>query len=475
MKPFNLQDADGGRAGFTALSDHIFEIAEPTYGEHRSAAVHRDLLAAAGFRITDNVGGIPTAFIAEAGSGGPVIGILGEYDALPGLNQQAGALQPTPSSTAPSEFGHGCGHHLLGSAAHRAAVLVKRELERTGAPGRVRFYGCPAEEGGGGKTFMVRAGAFADVDAAVTWHPSASQTKVASQSCLAMISVRFRFHGQAAHASTSPHLGRSALDAVELMNVGVQYLREHIPQDARVHYAVTNTGGGAPNVVQAIAESYYYIRSPQIGDVMTVYDRVQQVAQGAALMTGTRVEVLFETATSNYVPNATLGRIMDKRLQRLGAPAFDAEDSRFAEALVATLSDQERAAGARAAGVGAQAGALVHDVRAYDPLDSSCFPGSTDVGDVSWVTPTVKCWVACYPIGTVAHSWQWVSAGKGGAAHKGMLLASDVMAETALAMFAEPQVLDAAKAELATRVGAGGYVCPIPAEVAPPVLPVPAA
>ena len=310
---------------------------------------------------------------------------------LPGLNQEAGALQPTPSTSSPSNFGHGCGHHLLGSAAHRAALLIKRELERTGAPGRIRFYGCPAEEGGGGKTFMVRAGAFADVDAAITWHPSSSQTKVASQSCLAMISVRFRFYGQAAHASTSPHLGRSALDAVELMNVGVQYLREHIPQDARVHYAITNTGGGAPNVVQAAAESYYYIRSPQISDAMTVYDRVQQVAHGAALMTGTRVEVLFETATSNYVPNATLGRVMDAHLQQLGAPAFDAEDTRFADAVAETLSDQERAAGARMAGVGAQAGALVHDLRPYIPTDDSCFPGSTDVGDVSWVTPTVKC------------------------------------------------------------------------------------
>ena len=474
MKPLGLLDTEGGAAAFTALSDHIFELAEPTYGEYRSAAVHRDLLAEAGFRITDNVGGIPTAFVAEAGAGGPVIAILGEYDALPGLNQQAGAMRPELSSTSPSEFGHGCGHHLLGSAAHRAAVLIKRELERTGAPGRVRFYGCPAEEGGGGKTFMVRAGAFHDVDAAVTWHPS-TRTKVASQSCLAMISVRFRFHGQAAHASTTPHLGRSALDAVELMNVGVQYLREHIPQDARVHYAVTNTGGGAPNVVQAFAESYYYVRSPQIADAMTVYERVQQVAQGAAMMTGTRVEVLFETATSNYVPNAALGGIMDAKLQHRGAPAFDAEDARFADALAATLTDQERAAGARGVGVGSQAGALSYEIQPYCPEDNSCFPGSTDVGDVSWVTPTVKCWVACYPIGTVAHSWQWVSAGKGGAAHKGMLLASDVMADTALALFGSPEVLAAAKAELAARIGPGGYVCPIPPEVKPPILPAAAA
>lgn len=472
MRPFHVRENDADRARFIDLSDKIFELAEPTYGEHLSSAVHRDLLAEEGFRITDNVGGIPTAFIAEAGAGGPVLAVLGEYDALPGLNQQAGALQPTPSTTSPSNFGHGCGHHLLGSAAHRAAVLVKRELERSGAAGRIRFYGCPAEEGGGGKTFMVRSGAFEDVDAAITWHPSSSQTKVASQSCLAMISVRFRFNGQAAHASTSPHLGRSALDAVELMNVGVQYLREHIPQDARVHYAVTNTGGGAPNVVQAVAESYYYIRSPQIGDATAVYARVREVAQGAAIMTGTRVEVLFETATSNYVPNATLGRVMDEQLQQRGAPTFNAEDARFAEALSATLTDQERAAGARAAGVGAQAGALTYEVRAYDPKDNTCFPGSTDVGDVSWVTPTVKCWVACYPIGTVAHSWQWVSAGKEGAAHKGMLLASDVMTDTALALFASPEVLQEAKVELAARVGPRGYECPIPAEVAPPVLPV---
>ena len=464
---FVTAEIAGSAPAYCDLSDAIWQLAEPVYGERASADLHLTRLEQAGFQIERNVAGIGTAFIAEWGDGGPVIAMLGEYDALAGLSQESGALAPMPAEKATNGNGHGCGHHLLGTASHAAAIAAARYLQATGRPGRVRFYGCPAEEGGGGKTFMVRAGVFDDVDAAISWHPS-SRTATMSTSCLAMISATFRFAGRPAHASSTPHLGRSALDALELMNVGVQFLREHIPSDARVHYAITDAGGISPNVVQQSAAAVYLVRSHQVEDATAIYDRVKRIAEGAAMMTDTRCSAEFDTATSNVIQNAVLGAVMDRSLQALGGPSFDADDQAFAAKLAATLPEDVRLAAMRAAGLDPEGPSLAGNVAPYDSEDRTFFAGSTDVGDVSWVVPTVQCWVACYPVGTVAHSWQWVSAGTAPAAHKGMLLAARAMAATACELFEQPGTLQLAKAELDRRRGGRPYACPIPYDVHPP-------
>ena len=318
------------------LADSVWSLAELRYAERGSAQLHIDGLAAAGFRITRDVAGISTAFMAEWGDEGPVLAFLGEYDALSGLNQQSGALVCQPSVDSPGLAGHGCGHHLLGTAAHFAAIALQEHLRRSGQQARVRFYGCPAEEGGSGKTFMARAGVFDDVDTALTWHPG-SFTGVLSQATLANVQARFVFHGRASHAAHSPHLGRSALDAVELMNVGVNYMREHMPADARVHYAVTDSGGFSPNVVQARAEVLYLIRARNNRDAAELYERVQNVARGAALMTDCRVEIVFDKACSNLLQNRTLNRVMYAQMQALGQLKVDAAQHKLAGDFQATL------------------------------------------------------------------------------------------------------------------------------------------
>ncbi|MEG0201945.1 MAG: amidohydrolase, partial [Comamonas sp.] len=324
----------------TALADQIWSLAELRYAENASAQLHTAALEQAGFRITQNVAGIPTAFMAEWGREGPVIALLGEYDALSGLNQQSGALVCTPSTDSPGLAGHGCGHHLLGTSAHFAAIALQQHLSRTGQSGRVRYYGCPAEEGGSGKTFMARAGVFDDVDAALTWHP-ASYTGLFSQSTLANIQAKFIFHGKASHAAHSPHLGRSALDAVELMNVGVNYLREHMPSDARVHYAVTDSGGLSPNVVQARAEALYLIRAARNHEAAELYERVQNVARGAALMTDCKLEIVFDKACSNLLQNSSLNEVMYAQMLALGQLQVDAQTQSVAGQFQATLDQND--------------------------------------------------------------------------------------------------------------------------------------
>ena len=422
------------------------------------------MLEREGFRITRNAGGMPTAFIAEAGRGGPVVGILGEFDALPDLSQEAGAMSsmPAPGSTS----GHGCGHNLLGSGSALAAVAVKMALEAEGGSGTVRYYGCPAEESGSGKTFMARAGCFDDLDAAVSWHPSIVN-QVQTTSSLATVQAYFRFKGRAAHAAAIPHLGRSALDAVELMNVGVNYMREHMPSDARVHYSITNTGGDAPNVVQAFAESLYLVRSPELADAQKLFERVSKIAEGAALMTETSVSVQITDATSNVLPNRALQEAMYDNMQRLGAPAFDEADYAFAAALrQAALTEEDVAASVKPHDPALKAKTL-HDGVLAMPAQETVAMGTTDVGDVSWIAPTVQCHTACFAIGTPFHTWQLVTQGKRPAAHKGMILAAKTMAVTVADALRNPDLLARAKAELRERTGGKPYVCPIPDDVTP--------
>ncbi len=450
----------------TALADQIWKLAELRYAETASAQLHMDALAASGFRITKNVAGIPTAFMAEWGDAGPVIGFLGEYDALSGLNQQSGALVCTPSVDSPGLAGHGCGHHLLGTSAHFAAIALQAHLQASGDQARVRYYGCPAEEGGSGKTFMARAGVFDDVDVALTWHP-ASFTGVFSQSTLANVQAKFVFHGKASHAAHSPHLGRSALDAVELMNVGVNYLREHMPPDARVHYAVTDTGGTSPNVVQARAEVLYLIRAARNDEAAALYERVQNVARGAALMTECRLEIVFDKACSNLLQNSTLNAVLHAKLLAEGALKVNATEQTRAVDFQATLtaSDIDAVSRPLASVLRGQTPAVFEGVAPYDPKANDILYGSTDVADVSWVTPTAQAWVACFAFGTPMHSWQLVSQGLSGLAHAGMVRAARVLTATAIELIEQPQLIAQAKAELLERRQGKPYACPIPADV----------
>ena len=459
----------------TALADKIWTLAELRYAENASAQLHQEALAGSGFKVTANVADIPTAFVAEwvseGGEDGPVIAFLGEYDALSGLNQQSGALVCTPSVDNPGMAGHGCGHHLLGTSAHFAATALQAHLQASGQKARVRYYGCPAEEGGSGKTFMARAGVFDDVDVALTWHP-ASYTSVFSQSTLANIQAKFIFHGKASHAANSPHLGRSALDAVELMNVGVNYMREHMPSDARVHYAVTDSGGMSPNVVQARAEVLYLVRALRNHEAAELFERVKNVARGAALMTECRVEIVFDKACSNLLQNSTLNQVMYEQMQALGQLQVNAGEQKKALDFQATLdkNDVEAVSRPLAAVLRGQVPSVFEGLAPYDPKANDVMYGSTDVADVSWVTPTVQAWVACYAFGTPLHSWQMVSQGQTGLAHAGMVRAAKILTATAAELLAKPELIVKAKAELLERRQGKPYECPIPADIPLPFL-----
>jgi aminobenzoyl-glutamate utilization protein B len=408
---------DAKREAFEELSDRIWGMPELGFQETRSAAEHATMLEREGFRVTTGIAGIPTAVVGEAGEGGPVIAILGEFDALPGLSQQANIAEKQPLE--PNGNGHACGHNLLGSGAMLAATAVKDWLAANGVKGRVRYYGCPAEENGAGKLFMVRAGAFADVDIALSWHP-APFSAVSRPVSLANVSMDFAFSGRASHAAAAPHLGRSALDAVELMNVGVNYMREHMPSDARIHYALLDGGGVAPNVVQARARVRYVIRARELPELHPLIARVRNIAEGAALMTETTVTAKVLGGMSNLLGNTPLERALFDNLQRLGPPQFDDADRAFASRIQATLYDDDIVSAHRRFGLPVRRGVALCEVIA--PLDAPAAPmmGSTDVGDVSWVVPTAQIRDATHAIGTPGHSWQVTAQGKAPAAHKGM-------------------------------------------------------
>ncbi|MFC7553721.1 M20 family metallopeptidase [Pseudoroseomonas wenyumeiae] len=459
---------DSKSPAFTAVADRIWEHAELRFEEHRSIEEQIALLEAEGFRVTRNLGGIPTAFVAESGSGGPILGFLGEFDALAGLSQEAGVTEPRPVK--PGATGHGCGHNLLGAGAMLAAVAARDALAEQGLPGTVRYYGCPGEEGGSGKTFMARAGVFNDIDAAVSWHPGVVSAVNSSRS-MANFQVYFRFKGRASHAAGSPWLGRSALDAVEIMNVGVNYLREHMPLDCRVHYAITNTGGNSPNVVQADAEVLYLIRGPRVKEAKALFERVKACAEGAAIMTGTRMEMEIDKACSDTIPNTALEMRMFENLSNLGAPAFDEADRAFAAEIRRSLSEEDIADSINAVGAPEEVGAQpLHEGVLHFDGNSRPGTGSTDVGDVSQIVPTVQCWGPTWAVGTPFHTWQAVAQGKSPSAHKGMILAAKGMAATALDIFQDAELLARAKAELKQRTGGKPYACPIPDDVLPPPL-----
>ncbi|MGY4801511.1 M20 family metallopeptidase [Teichococcus aerofrigidensis] len=451
---------------FIALSDRVWEMPELAYAEVRSCAEHKAALEAHGFRVTERLAGIPTAVMGEAGEGGPVIAILGEYDALPGLSQEAGVAEhrPLPGDGA----GHGCGHNLLGAGAMLAATAVKDWLASQGIQGRVRYYGCPAEEGGAAKAFMVREGCFDDVDIAISWHP-APFAAVNEARSLANTRIDFSFTGRSSHAAAAPHLGRSALDAVELMNVGVNYMREHMPSDARIHYAYLDAGGIAPNVVQGTAKVRYLIRANDLPELQTLVARVRKIADGAALMTETTVTTRVVSAVSNLLGNLPLERAMQSQLERLGPPPFDEADRALAAEFQKTLSDEDIASAFRRMGVPVRRGVPLADEIIPLEAKGAAMVGSTDVGDVSWVVPTVQARGATYAIGTPGHSWQLTAQGKTPLAHKGMVHVAKVMAGVAVEALRDPGLVERAKADQAARTAETPYVCPLPADLVPPV------
>lgn len=453
------------------LNAEIWDFAELKFNEVKSAAAMTELLEKEGFRVTRGLAHMPTAYMAEYGSGKPVIAILAEYDALSGLSQQAGVT--TECAREGTNNGHGCGHCLLGTAAVGAGLLLRDYLKDKPGKGTVRVYGCPAEEGGSGKTYMAREGVFDDVDAALTWHPG-TQNEIMTGSNQANIQAAFTFKGRAAHAAGAPQNGRSALDAVELMDVGVNYMREHMADYDRVHYAILDTGGVSPNVVQAHAQVLYLIRSKTNEETKRLYDRVVNIAKGAALMTETELSVRFDKAVSNLVPNTVLGKVLYDALVAVGAPKRTEEEKAYLRSFQAPLG-QERVL--KDPGMAPYPDAEHREALiAEDPYGEFIIPyvptsatqmGSSDTGDVSYVTPLAQFITACFAIGTSAHSWQWVAQDKGSVALKGCFYAAKVLAQGAETLFTQPQVLADAQAELKKCMKGKKYVCPIPGDVWP--------
>lgn len=399
---------DENRIDFINMCNSIFDFSEIRFKEFKSSALQQDYLKAKGFSVKADLAGEKTAFIAEYGSGFPVIGFLGEFDALP-------------------ELGHGCGHHLLGTGNLAACCALKTWFEECAAAGKkisgtVRYYGCPAEENAGGKAYLVRDGFFDDCDIALSWHPEASNY-VAGNGSLANFRVFYNFHGKAAHAAAAPELGRSALDAVELMDVGANYLREHVPDNVRIHYAITNSGGSVPNTVQSESEVLYAIRAKDLTTVKAVYERINDIAKGAALMTGTAGEHRQVAAYANYIGNLPLGTLLKKELDGFVSDAV------------------------------------------YEPNKSVA--GSTDVGDVSWVCPTGYISTQCYVSGTALHSQSAVDQGKNELAYNGMMTAAKVLAKVAVKIYLNPDVVSQAKDALKEALGDKRYESSLPPDAVP--------
>lgn len=401
---------------FTSISDQIWKFAEPRYQEFHSSALQADFLEQEGFTVTRNLGGIATAFSASFGSGHPVIGLLGEYDALPCMNQIADS--PEKQTDHPGAAGHGCGHNLLGTGAMEAACLIRDWLLQTHSEGTVIYFGCPAEEGGAGKAFLTRSGCFDNLDFALAWHPG-SKTGLIKEA-LANIRVIFDFTGKSAHAAAHPELGRSALDACELMNVGVNYLREHVKSDARMHYAYLNDGGDAPNIVPAAATLLYALRAPESTYVAELYDRVSDVAKGAALMTGTRVSCRTVSAYAELLSVPAMEALMMEAMHEAEKPEYADDDYEYAARFAAD-----------------QASPSIDTT--ILPADQSINLGSTDVGDVSWQVPTGLIGVTTEAAGCALHTWQIVAQGKSPLAHKGMHYAARILFAAAKKLYESPE------------------------------------
>ncbi len=477
---------------YTAISHSVWEYAELSLKEVKSAALYIDALKKAGFAVEEQLGGIATAFSGTYTEGpapgepgaGPVIGILGEFDALSGLSQEAGALaQQAPEdpalALAQGGSGHGCGHNMLGAGSFGAACAVRQFLQETKTPGTVTFYGCPGEEGGASKAFLARDGVWKKLDAALSWHPG-SLNVVTTGTCNSCTQVLYKFKGVAAHAAGNPYDGRSALDAVELMNVGCNYLREHMKKECNLHYAMIDGGGFSPNVVQPHASVLYMVRAVKVKDVKELQARVDKIAEGAALMTETTYERIFVDGTANQLPNTVLEKAVWDNMNEAPLPTYTAEENRFAADLKSTWKKADKFPGLGAEfdkAIAAQVKELTrNNTRVLNDFVYPFYsgdefkPGSTDVGDVSWLTPTAQFNAVTFPAGSPGHSWQNVSCGRTSIGDKGLLYAAKVLAGTAADLYTKPDLLKAAKAEYAERTEEEQYLCPIEPDAVPYVI-----
>ncbi|MCE5206702.1 MAG: amidohydrolase [Chloroflexi bacterium] len=465
-----LKYIDDHAGEITALAKSIWENPELGLKEFHASKLLAGELEKAGFSVDMGVADMPTAFVAEWGEGKPIIGILGEYDALPGLSQKVSAVKDPIQAGAP---GHGCGHNLLGSAGFGTVVAVKDYMEKNGVKGTLRYYGCPAEETMVGKIFMARAGVFDDLDAAVTWHPGSTNsvwgTKAGETSFQAMNSFKVQFKGRSAHAAANPQQGRSALKAIQLLDTGVQYMREHIPPEARIHSVITD-GGGAPNVVPAFAEAWYYVRAPKRAMVESIYAWVQDVVKGAALMTQTTYEIDFLTGSYEMLANYTLGINLLENMQKIGGLKFSAEDHALAKEISDSVPPQMLQATKQSLFSSLKPGTTWEEIGEYlnetvvipDWDTKISIGGSTDVADVSYITPTTNLITTTAPLGTPGHSWQNVAACGSEIGFKGAILAAKVMALTTLDLFTKPDLLQAIKDEFVKSTGGKKYVSPLP-------------
>ncbi len=469
MKKSDLYELINGKAQeFISISDQIWEYAELSLQEYKSAALYKELLKKEGFTVEENVAGIETAFTGTYGSGRPVIGILAEFDALSGLSQEACATQYR--EMIPGGNGHGCGHELLGAGSFAAAVAIKAYLEEKGeGSGTVIFYGCPGEEGGAAKAFMAREEMFCPLDAALTWHPGDANA-VITGSYNTSIQVEYKFTGIAAHAAGNPHMGRSALDAVELMNVAANFLREHIPTTDRLHYSITDAGGVSPNVVQAKAQVLYMIRSDNVPNTKKLLARLDKIAEGAAMMTETTLSRRFIDGTADCLTNEVLEKTLHRNFEPAGMPHPNEKDWEFAKALYQTYDHSHLPGDGLCDDPSVRAFVLEktqNNTRAINDFlvpyfhSEAVIPGSTDVGDVSWQTPTAQFNTATWPSGSPGHSWQNVSAGKSDYAHKSMLYAARILAGAAYDLFEDPELLRQAQEEFKAKTALQGYICPI--------------
>lgn len=455
------------------VADRIWDYAELSLQEEQSARLYCEVLEAEGFWVEKGIAGIDTAFAASFGNGRPVIGILAEYDALSGLSQKAGSL--VREELIPGGTGHGCGHNLLGAGALAAAIGIKSYLESSGHQGTVILYGCPGEEGGASKAFMARDGVWCELDAALTWHPD-DTNEVLTGSSNACIQVQYKFKGVASHAAGAPEMGRSALDAVELMNIGVQFLREHMSDKARVHYAITDAGGCSANVVQPRASVLYMVRSNHVSEAVQLQARVDRIAEGAALMTDTTYERKFIDGVADTITNHVLEHVLYENFRELGVPSYTEDEHSFADALAKTYPGNDKVPGVAAENdpderdrvqkMQEENGHAMNAFLAPFYQGEAFMADSTDVGDVSWLTPTAQIHVASWPNGCPGHSWQNVSCDGTSIGHKAAIHAGKVLAAAAIDLMTQPELLKAARAEFEKRTREG-YTCPIPADAVP--------
>ena len=467
MKLSAVKWVEGHRRRLIEISDAIWGFAELGFVEFKSSELLASELEAQGFAVERGVAGIPTAFVATWGEGKPVIGVMGEYDALPGISQKAVSHKDPIVNGAP---GHGCGHNIHGTSGMGGAVAAKVAMEEAGIPGTIRFYGCPAEEMLSGKVWMVREGVFDGVDAVLSHHPSHfNYASLASSN--ANNAAKFHFYGKESHAAGSPEQGRSALDAVELMNVGVNYLREHVIQDARIHY-VTEEGGGQPNVVPGYARSWYLIRAPERDQLERIYDRIVKIAKGAEMMTETRLEVEFVKGIYNKIPNRALSELVTANMREIGAPEYTAEELEFAQEIASSFSDDAKINSLRKSKRPDWRDLVDVDLDRTTPdawNEGEISHGSTDVSDVSWHAPTMEFNTTAFALGTPGHSWQNVAFSGMSIGHKSLIFSAKVIAASALDLLTQPGVLKAAQSELKERLGGRKYVTPVPPDAKPPL------